>query len=226
MEARAFCQGSSSGWFRLCCPLVPLARDWGFPIHSLLGSLNHAHTLTEDRLESPLLKAASASCRDPVDTIIYGVNHTLPTYSIETDLQCSQFSIIVKHYYVELLHTVLYKFMQQFENIYRLLAQEQVLGRSVPHLTRHRVVMLQNSSISWYTNPKFMGVPGYSYWMLMLGITQLSNFASFLGIKGNLITVLACIFLITHESKHLFKCFLVWGFSLSLFVHLSFSSGF
>ena len=60
----------------------------------------------------------------------------------------------------------------------------------------------------------------------MLGITQLSNFASFLGIKGNLITVLACIFLITHESKHLFKCFLVWGFSLSLFVHLSFSSGF
>lgn len=98
----ALLSGSSSGGFRLFFPLVPLARDWGFPIPSFLGSLNHAHTLTEDRRESPLLKPASASCRDPIDTIIYGVNHTSPTYSIETDLQCSQFSIIVKHYYVEL----------------------------------------------------------------------------------------------------------------------------
>lgn len=87
----------------------------------------------------------------------------LPIYSIDMDPEMPRALTTLKCCHIEQLHAALYKLMHQSENLYRILAQEQVLGRAILHLTVHCLVMLRNGSRGLSAHQEFMGVPVYPH---------------------------------------------------------------
>lgn len=103
--------------------------------------------------------------------------------------------------------------MHQFENLFRMLAQEQVLGRPAPHLARHCLyASVRQHGLT--CSSEVCGSSCAPTLIPLLGLIQLFIFSSLLGMKGNFITSLICNILITHEFKCLLRCFLAFGFPL------------